>query len=121
MMHAAALPLAHYGIDPTKRPQRPHRKAWEWCSISQALEERGMLEPQRTGCGFAVGMEPLPSAFAARDVAILATDQAVTAEAEAWRTTAQHAASLDALYRSELIGPALCSCRHRPIRLVLCA
>jgi hypothetical protein len=100
---ATSLPLSHYGIDPVGAPQRPHRKAWEWCAISQALAERGMLQAGRTGCGFAVGMEPLPSSFAAKGVAILATDQAATNEAEGWRATGQHAASLDALYRPELI------------------
>ncbi len=100
---AVKLPLAHYGIDPAGHPSRPHRKAWEWCAITQALEERGMLQSGRTGCGFAVGTEPLPSSFASRGVNILATDQAQTHEAEAWRSTNQHAASLDALFRPELI------------------
>ncbi len=100
---APALPLAVYGIDTAPQPQRPHRKAWEWCAIGQALQERGMLQAGRTGCGFAVGTEPLPAAFAARGVEVLATDQAATAEADAWRTTGQHAASLDVLYRPELI------------------
>ena len=101
---AASLPLAHYGIDPEPRPRRPHRKAWEWAAIGQALAERDMLQPGRKGCGFAVGAEPLPSAFAARGVAILATDQPATAEAGIWSETGQHAASLDVLHRPELIG-----------------
>lgn len=101
---AALLPLSHYGLDPAPLPRRPHRKAWEWCAITQALHERGMLRPGRTGCGFAVGTEPLPSAFAARGVDILATDQAATDEAAAWNETGQHAASLDVLHRPELIG-----------------
>ena len=42
---AAVLPLAHYGIDPPPMPQRPHRKAWEWCAIAQALLERRCLNP----------------------------------------------------------------------------
>ncbi len=100
---AAVLPLAHYGIDPPPIPQRPHRKAWEWCAIAQTLLERAMLEPGRKGCGFAVGTEPLPAAFAHRGVEILATDQAMTEEAAAWVTTGQHAASLESLFRPELI------------------
>jgi SAM-dependent methyltransferase len=101
--HSGTLPLDHYGIDPAKAPQRPHRKAWEWCAIMQALEERGMLEAGHKGCGFAVGAEPLPSALAAKGVNILATDQPATAESAGWSTTGQHAASLDVLYRPEII------------------
>ncbi|WP_165943262.1 class I SAM-dependent methyltransferase [Roseicella aquatilis] len=103
---AGRLPLARYGIDPAPRPGRPHRKAWEWCAIAQALAERDMLRPGRTGCGFAVGTEPLPAAFAAAGAQILATDQAMTAEAGAWVTTNQHAASLDSLFQPELIDRA---------------
>ena len=87
-----------------KLPPRQHRKVWEWCAIVQALEERGMLEAGRSGCGFAVGTEPLPSAFAARGIDILATDQPGSAEAQAWSSVGQHAASLDVLFRPELIG-----------------
>jgi hypothetical protein len=103
---AATLPLAQYGIDPGPRPVRPHRKAWEWCAIAQALSERGMLAAGRRGCGFAVGAEPLPSAFAARGVEILATDQAPSAEAEIWASTGQHAASLESLHKPELVSRA---------------
>lgn len=103
---ASRLPLAHYGLDPSPRPDRPHRKAWEWCAIAQALAERGMLAEGRRGCGFAVGTEPLPSLFAARGVAVLATDQAATGEAEEWRATGQHAASLEMLHRPETISRA---------------
>ncbi len=73
---ASVLPLGRYGIEPGPRPGRPHRKAWEWSAIAQALHERGMLEPGRKGCGFAVGVEPLTSLFAARGAEILATDLA---------------------------------------------
>ena len=103
---AALLPLPRYGLDARVPPLRSHRKAWEWCAIAQALEERGKLAPGRTGCGFAVGTEPLPSAFAARGASILATDQAPGDEADGWSTTGQHAASLDALYRPELLDRA---------------
>jgi hypothetical protein len=41
-----------------------HRKLWEWCAIAEVLQRRGMLQPGRTGLGFAVGTEPLASAFA---------------------------------------------------------
>lgn len=100
---AGILPLVHYGIDPSRPPQRPHRKAWEWCAITQALHERGMLQAGRSGCGFAVGAEPLPALFASRGVGVLATDQPLSEDARAWVSTGQHAASLDALFRPELI------------------
>jgi SAM-dependent methyltransferase len=100
---AERLALEFYGIEPGANPRRPHRKAWEWCAISQALAERDMLRPGRHGAGFAVGREPLPAAFAAEGVHILATDQAATTDADMWVSTHQHAASLDALFRPELI------------------
>jgi len=97
------LPLEVYGIERGANPRRPHRKAWEWCSILQALAERDMLQTGRQGLGFAVGREPLPSVLAAYGVEVLATDQAMTGNAETWVATGQHAESLDALFRPELI------------------
>lgn len=71
-----------------------HRKLWEWCAIAQALEERGLLAPGRKGIGFAVGMEPLASLFAARGVQIIASDlQGETANA-GWEKTGQLGDSL---------------------------
>jgi hypothetical protein len=81
-----------------------HRKIWEWCAISQALEERGMLQPGKVGLGFAVGQEPLPSAFAARGARVLATDRPQDADPDGWSATGQHAASLDVLFKENLIG-----------------
>ncbi len=81
-----------------------HRKVWEWCAISQALEERGMLQPGKVGLGFAVGQEPLSSAFAARGVRVLATDRPQEGDPDGWSATGQHAASLDVLFKENLIG-----------------
>jgi SAM-dependent methyltransferase len=81
-----------------------HRKHWEYCAIAQALHERGMLRPGRTGCGFAVGREPLSSVFAALGTEILATDQAPESAGEIWTGTGQHAASLESVYVPELIN-----------------
>jgi SAM-dependent methyltransferase len=100
---AVKLPLAHYGIDPSTDPKRPHRKAWEWCAIAQGLSERGMLEAGRKGCGFAVGREPLAPLFASLGADILATDLAPSSEATPWADTGQHAASLEAIYRPEIL------------------
>ena len=81
-----------------------HRKAWEWAAIVQALHERGMMAPGMRGCGFAVGREPLACLFAGQGVEVLATDLgAAEGSAQAWSTTGQHAASLDALYWPKLI------------------
>jgi SAM-dependent methyltransferase len=79
-----------------------HRKHWEYCAIAQTLHERGMLEAGRTGCGFAVGREPLSSAFASMGVQVLATDQATENAAEVW--LGQHAASLENVYWPGLIS-----------------
>src|SRR5258708_9821643 len=52
-----------------------HRKMWEWLFIAEALQERGMLAPGRTGLGFGVGQEPLVALFAAAGCDVVATDQ----------------------------------------------
>jgi 2-polyprenyl-3-methyl-5-hydroxy-6-metoxy-1,4-benzoquinol methylase len=78
-----------------------HRKAWEWCAISEALQERELLRFGRNGLGFAVGTEPLASAFASKGVSVLGTDLA--ADQAGWTNTNEHAASLEALYHSRLV------------------
>jgi hypothetical protein len=97
------LPLAHYGIDPAPNTTHPHRKAWEWCAMTQALSERGMLSCGRNGCGFGVGQEPLASLFASLGTNILATDLPASPEAAAWANTEQHAGSLDGIFRPEIL------------------
>jgi SAM-dependent methyltransferase len=62
-----------------------------------------MLEAGRAGCGFAVGQEPLPAAFAAAGVQVLATDQPPQGEAMGWIATGQHASSLENVYFPNLI------------------
>jgi SAM-dependent methyltransferase len=100
---APRLKLDRPDLDPNSTVALVQRKAWEWCAIAQAMEERGMLVPGKSGCGFAVGTEPLPSSFAARGVQILATDQPLTASVTPWATGNQHAASLEALYHPDII------------------
>ena len=80
-----------------------NRKFWEWCAISQALDERRMLRSGIRGVGFAVGREPLASHFAARGCDILATDLEAASSEGNWIATEQHAASLDALFQPLLI------------------
>ena len=94
------------GISLASGPDRPqfHRKNWEWAAVSQALAERGMLQPGRRGIGFAVGREPLACLFAARGADILATDLAAgDGKTSLWSETGQHAASLDALHWPALL------------------
>jgi len=56
--------------------QKPifHRKQWEYCIITEILQERNLLKKGKVGLGFAVGEEPLPALFASYGVYILATD-----------------------------------------------
>ncbi|MEA5462704.1 class I SAM-dependent methyltransferase [Leptothoe sp. PORK10 BA2] len=86
-------------------PQKLERKGWEYCSILQALSERGMLQAGKRGLGFAVGTEPLPAVFAKHGVEILATDLDTSAEAsKAWQATNQHAGSLQQLWKPKIIS-----------------
>jgi hypothetical protein len=75
-----------------------HRRIWEFCAIGQALEERGMLRPGKSGICFAAGRKFLPSAFAAFGCDILATDRAVTGPWEG-----QHAASRSDLFYERIV------------------
>ena len=95
-----------------ERPMHMHRKVWEYCYIAQALDERGMLAPQRRGLGFAVGQEPLPALFASLGCDIVATDL-TTEEAQkgSWVETAQHANSLEDLNRRGICDTELFSKR----------
>lgn len=61
-------------VDDLGEPWRPHRKLWELAFICQALAERDMLRPGRSGLGFAVGAEKLPALFASLGCQITATD-----------------------------------------------
>ena len=61
--------------DEDRRDVMLHRKMWEWLFIAEALRERGLLEPGRTGLGFGVGHEPLVALFADAGCEVVATDQ----------------------------------------------
>ncbi|MBK9576327.1 MAG: class I SAM-dependent methyltransferase [Fibrobacteres bacterium] len=88
-------------------PLHLHRKNWEWAFIAQALEERGMLRPGSEGMGFAVGQEPLTSLFCSHGCRILATDvESDQASGAGWVATGQHADSLAALNKLNLVDPA---------------
>ncbi len=80
-----------------------HRKVWEWCFITEALAERGMLQPGKRGLGFAVGQEPLTSLFASMGANILATDlYAQEALERGWIQTDQHADGFSAINKQGL-------------------
>jgi SAM-dependent methyltransferase len=106
---AEALKIEAPGFDAHRADRIFHRKNWEFVTIVQALDERGMLVPGKKGCGFAVGQEPLASLFAARGVLVLGTDlpdsadQVGTLSATEWASAGQHAAAVDGLYRSEFL------------------
>lgn len=85
-------------------PSGIHRKYWEFVYIVQALETNHVLQEHKSGIGFAVGLEPLPSFFAGRKVNILATDLPLTADsAGEWVATGQNAGgNLEKLYNEEI-------------------
>lgn len=86
---------------------RLHRKLWEWCYITQALFERGMLRKGRRGLGFAVGREPLSALFANYGCSIVASDLFEEQARDAgWVDTNQHAASIEMLNDRGLCDPA---------------
>lgn len=78
-----------------------NRKIWEWCAISQALYERGKLGIGKSGIGFAVGNEPLPSLFANLGSNIVATD--LGTDINGWGETGQHAKSLNDLLNESIV------------------
>jgi hypothetical protein len=83
-----------------------HRKLWEWCFITQALYERGMLREGRHGLGFAVGNEPLTGLFAKLGCSIVASDVGVEiARREGWVNSHQHASDPAQLNRRGLCPP----------------
>ena|SRR3990167_1247205 len=77
-----------------------HRKLWEFCTIIQVFQEQALIGSKVLG--FGVGLEPLPSWFAARGADVMATDK--PGDDENWDDTGQHAKSLLQLHR-----PAICT------------
>lgn len=111
--------LGSHQIHPVN-PGLSYRKIWEWCAITEVLHSRGMLASDRKGLGFAVGSEALPALFAAYGVEVLATDLAPDLSQEHWLATGQHAASVDGLYREDLLNRSdfdrLVSFQHADMR-----
>jgi glycosyltransferase involved in cell wall biosynthesis/SAM-dependent methyltransferase len=87
-------------------PPAMRRKLWEWFFTADALYQRDMLRPGRSGVGFGVGQEPLPSLFARLGCEIVATDMAVEAAATAgWVNSGEHAHALTALNTRGICDP----------------
>jgi len=82
-----------------------HRKQWEFCFIAHALWERDMLRSGRRGCGFGVGVEPLPALFASLGCRITATDAPAHVVAAGWRETGQYAGTRDPLNAAGIASP----------------
>lgn len=81
-----------------------HRKLWEFIYVKSVFDYYGVLRPDAKLLGFGVGREPLPSTFAARGAAVVATDAPEEMIAEmGWQSTNQHAANLDELHRWDLV------------------
>jgi hypothetical protein len=92
-------------------PDHPHgevppgyRKYWEWAGILEVLQQHGKLQRGMKGIGFAVGTEPLTCILASHGVTVLASDLGAGEQLQEWASTNQHAATLDAIYRPNLIG-----------------
>jgi hypothetical protein len=98
------MPYHRFWTAKLKLPSTYHRKFWDWAAIAQALWERGLLKPDTKGLGFAVGTEPLVSAFASFGCSIVATDQSVeTPEAQRdWGATDQLCSGRAALNRRRI-------------------
>ncbi|MDP8932664.1 MAG: class I SAM-dependent methyltransferase, partial [Cyanobacteriota bacterium] len=94
-------------IDKLQAPTTIHRKYWEWVVLSQAVNERGLLKAGKKGMGFAVGNEPLPSAFASLGCEIVATDQNydIPEAKEHWATTDQLCRGKQALNEKQICPP----------------
>lgn len=97
-------PDFHRWLGILREKPRVHRKVWEHVFIGRHIEAAGLLTEGSRGLVFGVGQEPLPAAFAAQGVAILATDMAAdAATAAGWISSNQHASHL-----SQLNSRALC-------------
>ena len=86
--------------------QKPvvHRKQWEFAYIYWKLLTHDMLVPGKRGLGFGVGTESLPAAFVAQKCKILATDAPSEGNDQGWALSGQHASSLEALRKPEIVS-----------------
>jgi SAM-dependent methyltransferase len=100
-------PRFRHWAEELRDPFKLHRKLWEYCYITQALHERGLLEDGRRGLGFGVGREPLVSYFASRGCEVVGTDLDPERAASAgWTQTGQHSSGLEAMNDRAICDPA---------------
>jgi Flp pilus assembly protein TadD/SAM-dependent methyltransferase len=93
-----------YWADRLKFSPQLHRKLWEDAYVVQCLWERGCLEAGKTGLGFAVGTEALPSLFVGCGARITATDLSADDErSRGWSLTHQHASNIEVLWKPHLV------------------
>lgn len=92
------LPEPRFGEVPPS-----YRKHWEWAAILEILNNKGRLRRGMEAIGFAVGTEPLSSLIASKGVNVIASDLAAEDQVQDWTVWDQHAASLDAVYKEEII------------------
>lgn len=89
------------GIDHTM----PTRKYWEFAYILGVLQGRTLLARGRRGVGFGTGREPLPAAFAAAGVTVMATDAPADLDfSSAWAHSAQWTEGLEDLFHPNLVN-----------------
>ena len=94
-----------YWAQRLKIAPRLHRKLWEDAYVVQCLWERGCLEPGKSGLGFAVGVEALPSLFVSSGARITATDLAADDErSHGWSVTHQHASTIEVLWKPDIVA-----------------
>jgi hypothetical protein len=93
---------AQLGMPPTY-----HRKQWEWVAVLHHAVRTGAVGRGKRGLGFAVGTEPLPSAFAKTGTSVTATDAPEEIGIGAgWQQGGQHSSRLDDLYNPNVVDRA---------------
>ena len=85
---------------------RFHRKQWEYIVILLAAEQAGLLRPGASAIGFGVGTEPVPAAFAARGVRVVATDRPQD-ERGHWSTRNEYAVNVESLVKPAICDPSV--------------
>jgi SAM-dependent methyltransferase len=85
-------------------PLTYHRKYWEWVFVMHHAVRTGAVAPGKRALGFAVGSEPLPSAFAQIGADVTATDAPEEiAVGTGWQKTGEHAGRLNDLYHPGVV------------------
>jgi hypothetical protein len=81
-----------------------HRKFWEWVFILHHGLRSGVVGPGKRALGFAVGTEPLPSAFAAAGAEVTATDAPEdVGVGSGWKSTGEFASQVMDLHKLEIV------------------